>query len=60
MIDRNTILVRLQELDHEIAEVKKRLPAHSIKPPIMMELLSLEDERDRLAKELRRSPGDHD
>ena len=50
----------LQELDHEIAEVKKRLPAHSIKPPIMMALLSLEDERDRLAKELGRSVGDHD
>lgn len=42
---------RLQELEKEIAEVRKRLPAHSVKPPIMHELLNLEDERDQLKKE---------
>ena len=41
---------RLQRLEEQIAEVKKRLPAHSVKPPIMMELLRLEDERDALLK----------
>jgi hypothetical protein len=46
------IKLRLQELEEEIAEVRKRLPAHSVKPPIMHELLNLEDERDQLKKEL--------
>ena len=41
---------RLNELEKEIAETSKRLPAHSIKPPVMMELLELEDERDELLK----------
>ena len=39
---------RLKELDKQIAEVNKRLPAHSVKPPIMAELFALEDERDGL------------
>ena len=41
---------RLNELEKEIAETRRRLPAHSIKPPVMMELLELEDERDELLK----------
>ena len=36
----------LRLLEEKIGEVKKRLPAHSVKPPIMMELLDLEDRRD--------------
>lgn len=43
---------KLKELDEKIAEVKKRMPAHSIKPPIMMELFALEDERDALEKQI--------
>ena len=43
---------RLQELDGEITETKKRLPAHSVKPPVMMDLLALEDEYDALAKQI--------
>jgi len=43
---------RLKELDEKIAEVNKRLPAHSAKPPIMMELFELEDERDAVFKKL--------
>lgn len=43
---------KLKELDQKIEEVKKRLPAHSVKPPIMMELLELEDERDVVFKKL--------
>ena len=43
---------KLKKLDEEIAEVKKRMPAHSIKPPIMMELFALEDERDVLEKQI--------
>ena len=41
-----------KKLDEKIAEVKKRMPAHSVKPPIMMELFELEDKRDALEKEI--------
>lgn len=41
---------RLIELEKEIAETRKRLPAHSIKPPVMIDLLELEDERDELLR----------
>jgi hypothetical protein len=44
---------RLKELDAEIAETLRRLPAHSAKPPVMLDLLELEDERDLLVKKLR-------
>ena len=43
---------RLAELDREIAETKKRLPAHSVKPPVMMDLLALEDEYDAILKQI--------
>lgn len=52
MTERETIQKRLQELEIEIAETKKRLPAHSVKPGVMMDLLNLEDERDRLLSQL--------
>lgn len=45
---------RLKKLEEEIAETKRRLPAHSVKPPVMMELLELEDERDALLREIAR------
>ena len=43
---------RLKNLEEEIAETKRRLPAHSVKPPVMMDLLALEDERDHLLQKL--------
>lgn len=49
-IDR--IKERLNTLEEEIAETKRRLPAHSVKPPVMMDLLRLEDERDQLLHKL--------
>jgi hypothetical protein len=49
-IDR--IKKRLKVLEEEIAETLRRLPAHSVKPPVMMDLLKLEDERDLLMKKL--------
>jgi flagellar hook-associated protein FlgK len=49
-IDR--IKERLRQLEEEIAETMRRLPAHSGKPPVMMDLLELEDERDQLLKKL--------
>ena len=44
---------RLGELEEEIAETKKRLPAHSVKPPVMMDLLALEDEYDEILEEMK-------
>jgi hypothetical protein len=43
---------KLKELDEKIAEVNKRMPAHSAKPPIMMQLFALEDERDAIVKQI--------
>ena len=43
---------RLNELEKKIKEVKRRMPAHSIRPPIMMELFELEDERDLVEKQI--------
>ena len=43
---------RLAELAEEIAETKRRLPAHSVKPPVMMDLLALEDEYDEVLKQI--------
>ena len=45
---------RLRELEEEIAETKKRLPAHSVKPPVMIDLLELEDEYDIVIKQIDR------
>jgi len=48
-----TLKKRLQELDEEIREIKKRLPAHSTKPPLMIELLALEDEYDAIMNKIK-------
>ena len=45
---------RLEVLDQAIAETKKRLPAHSVKPPVMIDLLALEDEYDAVLKQIER------
>jgi len=39
---------RLKKIEKKIEEAKLHLPAHSIKPPVMMTLLDLEDERDAI------------
>ena len=43
---------RMEILENLIIETKSRLPAHSTKPPIMMELLDYEDEYAELEKKL--------
>lgn len=43
---------KLRELDAAIAETRKRLPAHSVKPPVMMDLLELEDRYDDILKQI--------
>jgi hypothetical protein len=44
---------RLKELAAAIKETEARLPAHSVKPPVMMDLLALEDEYDTLRRQIR-------
>jgi len=43
---------RLKALEDNIQELKDRLPAHSIKPGMMMELMALEDERDSILAQI--------
>ncbi|MBT3388058.1 MAG: hypothetical protein HN417_09000 [Desulfobacula sp.] len=43
---------RLEELNNLIRETEARLPAHSTKPPVMVDLLEYEDEYDVLLKKL--------
>jgi hypothetical protein len=43
---------QLDDLEEKIAETRKRLPAHSAKPPVMMDLLALEDEYDAVMKQI--------
>jgi hypothetical protein len=45
---------RLRQLESEIAEAERRLPAHSTKPPVMKLLLDLEDEYDRVREQIQR------
>ncbi len=45
---------RLTALDDKIKETKKRLPAHSVKPPVMMDLIALEDEYDHVLQKIRK------
>ncbi len=44
---------KLEALEEKIKETKKRLPAHSVKPPVMMDLLELEDEYDDVLRKIR-------
>ena len=49
-----TLEAQLKSLEQKISEMKERMPAHSVKPPMMMELIDLEDEYEELLKELTR------
>ena len=52
---------RLKELEAAIKETEARLPAHSVKPPVMIDLLALEDEYETLRQQIRaRRAGDAD
>ena len=42
----------MKALEVLIQETRDRLPAHSTKPPVMMELLDYEDEYEALMKQL--------
>jgi len=53
-MDKKDLENKLKVLEEKIAEVNGRMPAHSVKPPIMMQLFALEDERDETLKQLER------
>ena len=52
MGNKQILKLRLIELEEEIVEVKRRLPAHSAKPPLMGSLMDLEDEYDLIFLQL--------
>ncbi len=43
---------KLKEIDKQILETEKHLPAHSVKPPIMQEIFDLEDQREAILARL--------
>ncbi len=49
----SSIKKRMKELEALIMETEKRLPAHSVKPPVMVDLLEYEDEYDSLMNKLK-------
>ena len=58
-MDKKKILEKkLAELEMKIRETEKRLPAHSVKPPIMTELFELEDEYQSVFERLKALKGD--
>lgn len=52
MSERLRLQRRLAEVEAELAETRKRLPAHSAKPPVMMDLFALEDEQAAILQQL--------
>jgi len=48
---------KLEEIDKQIQETEKHLPAHSVKPPIMQEIFELEDQREAVLARLKELEG---
>jgi hypothetical protein len=44
---------KLKDLELRIEELNQRIPPHSVKPAMIMELDSLEEERDEVAERLK-------
>jgi len=55
MADEQALRRKLKEIEAEIKEARRRLPAHSVKPALMAALFDLEDERDAIAEQLRQN-----
>ena len=45
--------LRLCALEKEIKETERRIPAHSVKPPVMEDLFHLEDEKALLIQKIK-------
>jgi hypothetical protein len=41
---------RIRELELQIADIKSRMPAHSVKPTMLQQLEELEEELEKLKK----------
>lgn len=52
MIQSESLETKLERISAMIQEAEARLGAHSVKPVLMQQLFELEEERDRLLKEL--------
>jgi len=39
---------RIRELEQQIADIKSRMPAHSVKPAMLQQLEELEEELEKL------------
>ncbi len=44
---------KLDDIDRQILETEKHLPAHSVKPPIMQAIFELEEQREALLERLK-------
>ena len=53
MDPKQELIKKLADIERKIRETEKRLPAHSVKPPIMTELFELEDEYEAVAEQLK-------
>jgi uncharacterized protein YceH (UPF0502 family) len=49
---------RLRQLEAQLADLKGRLPAHSVRPAMLMEIEDLEEEIARLRARLKERSGD--
>jgi hypothetical protein len=44
---------KLADIEAQILETESRMPAHSVKPPIMMALFELEEQRDEVMAQIK-------
>lgn len=51
--DLEKLKARLIEVEEEIQETERRVPAHSPKIPVMEDLFNLEDEREELLRKIK-------
>ena len=49
---------KLAEIDRQIQEAEKHLPAHSVKPPIMQAIFELEEQREAIEAQLKELEAD--
>jgi hypothetical protein len=54
MTDIDALRRDLERIDAEIEDTESRMPAHSVKPPIMHALFDLEERREQIVAELKR------
>lgn len=51
--DLGTLIAQLKKVEKELEETEKRMPAHSVKPPVMEDLFRLEDEKAELLQKIK-------